>query len=337
MILNPKYAPVLILTLNRDLHFKNCVESLSKCLNADKTDLFIALDYPLNDSHYEGFDKIIKIIDTISGFKTINIIRRDVNYGIPRNFEDAMDKIFSVYDRVILSEDDNIFSSTFLNFVNGGLERYEKRKDIFSVSGYNHPYKMPKWYREDAYLRQDFTGWGVGLWKDKWHNIDTSIENFNDMFVKNYTKVSKYHKRALSQLISIKDSKDKNTVYVNYNVVSMNDGLLLLNMIDKNIYSVYPVNTRVINKGLDGTGARANINGNIIFRIFVKYFLNDNKVFLKQKLYNDNTEDIFLMDIQPNDDMNKFIYKQNQPSLIHRLILLIPRSIKKSIKIKLIS
>ena len=233
MILNPKYAPVLILTLNRDLHFKNCVESLSKCLNADKTDLFIALDYPLNDSHYEGFNKIIKIIDTISGFKTINIIRRDVNYGIPRNFEDAMDKIFSVYDRVILSEDDNIFSSTFLNFVNGGLERYETRKDIFSVSGYNYPYKMPKWYREDAYLRQDFTGWGVGLWKDKWHNIDTSIENFNDMFVKNYTKVSKYYKRALSQLISIKDSKDKNTVYVNYNVVSMNDGLLLLNMIDK--------------------------------------------------------------------------------------------------------
>ena len=127
MILNPKYAPVLILTLNRDLHFKNCVESLSKCLNADKTDLFIALDYPLNDSHYEGFDKIIKIIDTISGFKTINIIRRDVNYGIPRNFEDAMDKIFSVYDRVILSEDDNQYDQELTGVLSGKMMQKSKR------------------------------------------------------------------------------------------------------------------------------------------------------------------------------------------------------------------
>ena len=329
-----KFAPLLILTLNRDLHFKNCIESLSKCESSKKTDLFIALDYPLNDSHFKGYNKILKIIDNIKGFKSLNIIKRDVNFGIPLNFEDAMKQIFNEYDRVILSEDDNIFAPSFLNFVNKGLELYEKRKDIFSVSGYNHPFKIPSWYKDHMYLRQDFTGWGVGLWKDKWYDVDTSLENFHNMFFNNYMNINKYHKKAMHQLIHIKVS---NRIYVNANVVSMNDGLLLLNIIDKKMYSVYPVNTRVINKGLDGTGARSNINGNIIYRIFLKYFLNENKVFLKQNLYNDNTEDIFLMDLQPKDYINKFIYKQNQPSLIHRLILLIPRSIKKWMKIKLIT
>ena len=191
---------------------------------------------------------------------------------------------------------------------------------------------MPKWYRENAYLRQDFTGWGVGLWKDKWHNIDTSIENFNDMFVKNYTKVSKYYKRALSQLISIKDSKDKNTVYVNYNVVSMNDGLLLLNMIDKNIYSVYPINTKVVNRGLDGSGARLNKNTNLLNRVFHRYYLSSNMRYLRQTLSDTSTEYLFNTDLEVNHAINKFIHRKTRPSFGFRLLLMFPKPVRKWVK-----
>lgn len=49
------FSPVLICTLNRYVHFKRCIESLSACTYADKTDLFIGLDYPLKDEHWEGY------------------------------------------------------------------------------------------------------------------------------------------------------------------------------------------------------------------------------------------------------------------------------------------
>jgi len=52
------YAPVVIPTLNRHTHFKCCVESLATCTNADRTDLFIFLDYPLKDVHWEGYELI---------------------------------------------------------------------------------------------------------------------------------------------------------------------------------------------------------------------------------------------------------------------------------------
>ena len=40
------FYPVVIPTLNRFDHFRNCVESLVRCTHADKTELIIGLDFP---------------------------------------------------------------------------------------------------------------------------------------------------------------------------------------------------------------------------------------------------------------------------------------------------
>lgn len=40
------YYPVIIPTLNRFEHFKNCVESLANCTYAPETELIIGLDFP---------------------------------------------------------------------------------------------------------------------------------------------------------------------------------------------------------------------------------------------------------------------------------------------------
>ena len=99
-----QFAPVLIPTLNRYDHFRRCVESLSKCTHADKTDLHIALDYPANDSHWDGYNKIKEYLNEVSGFKSVNIIQRDQNYGSIQNIKDAREQVFQRYDRIILSE-----------------------------------------------------------------------------------------------------------------------------------------------------------------------------------------------------------------------------------------
>ena len=58
------FAPVLIPTLNRFNHFKSCLDSLRKCTYSDQTDLFIALDYPLKENHFEGYYKILNYLNT---------------------------------------------------------------------------------------------------------------------------------------------------------------------------------------------------------------------------------------------------------------------------------
>ena len=47
-------APVIIPTLCRYDHFKRLMESLNKCTWADKTDVYIGLDYPAKEEHRDG-------------------------------------------------------------------------------------------------------------------------------------------------------------------------------------------------------------------------------------------------------------------------------------------
>lgn len=120
-----KYAPIVIPTLNRFEHFKKCLESLEHCTGAEKTDVYIALDYPAKPSHEEGYRKISEYLNSLEsnhGFKTLNIIRREYNYGVgPHgNGKELVKMILETYDRIIFSEDDNIFSPNFIVFINKG-------------------------------------------------------------------------------------------------------------------------------------------------------------------------------------------------------------------------
>ena len=53
-----KYAPILIPTLCRADKFRKCIESLKKNKWAKYTAVYIALDYPLNDTHWCGYNEI---------------------------------------------------------------------------------------------------------------------------------------------------------------------------------------------------------------------------------------------------------------------------------------
>ena len=95
------FAPVLIPTLNRIDHLSRCIKSLANCNYADKTDLYIALDYPLNESHCEGYELIKKYLPSVTGFRTVTIFERDINYGVRKNLNEARKLIFKQYDKII--------------------------------------------------------------------------------------------------------------------------------------------------------------------------------------------------------------------------------------------
>lgn len=161
-----QYAPICIPTLNRYEHFKRCVESLSRCTHADKTELVIGLDYPPNEKYVEGWRKISEYLNTIKGFKKVTVFKRVENLGPIKNLADIKNYGFSHYDRIIASEDDNEFSPCFLDYTNKALEKYKDDESVLTTSGYvQQRYSCVK--DANMFFIEQGNAWGMGLWREK--------------------------------------------------------------------------------------------------------------------------------------------------------------------------
>lgn len=182
------FAPVIIPTLCRYEHFRACLESLSRCTWANKTDVFIGLDYPAKESHWNGYNKIKAYLQSNQkklNFKSFNVIERERNYGFgPHgNFRELRFFVLNFYDRLIASEDDNVFSPNFLVFMNRGLEKFKDDKSVLALNGYRHFYPIK--CSANTFIRQnvDFSAWGYGIWKDRIKMFDhANIHYFTNKF-----------------------------------------------------------------------------------------------------------------------------------------------------------
>lgn len=165
------FAPIAIPTLCRYEHFKQCLTSLSECTYAQQTDVYIGLDYPLHEKHWDGYNKIIDFLNHFdsSKFKKLIVIKRPYNFGIGINGNGSLlfQEVIEKYKCIIFTEDDNIFSPNFLDYINQGLEIYKDHKDILAICGYRHFYSIK--YGNNTIYRQnvDFTGWGYATWLDR--------------------------------------------------------------------------------------------------------------------------------------------------------------------------
>lgn len=264
------FAPVLIPTLNRDVHFKRCVESLSKCTHADKTDLYIAFDYPLKDIHWDGYRQIEKYLNKIKGFKSVSIIKRDENYGVRKNINNARKTIFEKYDSIIFSEDDNEFSPNFLDYINKGLDKFENDQRITAICGYNYPIKMSRSYTDkDYYYSKKFAGWGYGSWRNRKIRYEISTQELTKVVkdIQLINKLIRYHGLHILQnyLGYIKFKRDK-----------FGDGAITLQLTMNNEFCVFPSISKVRNHGHDGTGVNC---GRLSSNIYSNQHIDDKSYF----------------------------------------------------------
>jgi hypothetical protein len=154
------YAPVLIPTLCRFTHLKRCIDSLKRNSYAKYTPLYIALDYPAKEIHREGYNHISNYLNNLNGFLYVKVIYRDKNFGPEKNVFEARKILLEKYDRIIFSEDDNEFSPNFLEFINKGLNKFEKNANIFAICGYNYPINIQS--SNDYYFCQSL--FCMGIW-----------------------------------------------------------------------------------------------------------------------------------------------------------------------------
>jgi len=282
------YAPALIIVYNRLNHFKQCIESLMRNIGADQTDLFIAIDAPYRQEDRNDVESIYAYSKSITGFKSITIFMRDKNLGPRENLLSAVTDIYTMHDEIILSEDDNIFSVDFLEYMNQSLSFYRSRKDIVAICGYNYPVTLPKEYRGDVFAWTGFSAWGYGIWKDRWYEIDREppiqeLKNFlhNKKINKELDAIAGIYKPHLENIINSGHYSD--------------DTILCYNLFKNKKYCIFPTVSHVRNIGHDGSGIHC---GNDIHGKFLNQQISDGTKTIKLEY-----------DIEPDVTVNYTLYK----------------------------
>lgn len=240
-------APVVIPTLNRFVHFCRCIESLANNECASKTDLVIALDYPLAEKHWEGFTSIKEYLPTITGFKSVIIIERPYNYGANKNAYDIIDYVLERFDRFILTEDDNEFSPNFLNYINTSLEKYGTSEQVIAVTGYNRMIDTTG-YNKNIYAAISYSAWGTGFLRDDFRYLMNNViqMDYATSILKSWKKSYTLYKRYPSLLHGLLSIVKTGHV--------TGDTLVVSYMALNNKYCIWPTLSKVRNHGFDGGG-----------------------------------------------------------------------------------
>lgn len=244
-----EFAPVIIPTLCRYNHLKRLLESLEICKYADKTEVYIGVDYPANDKHRPGYEKIKEYLEAKQfRFKKVHIIYRERNYGIGDNGNqwDLFQRVSRHHKRYIFTEDDNEFSPNFLEYINLNLERYENDSSVLFVCGYlSKDLKLNTVYTQYS-TKYKFVAWGYGGWFSKSSFLfDKNIYQIllNHPKIKDFTKTYIGKSLYMSLIRMSKGSPRLGDVIM----------ATYQNLYD--VTSIFPTISKVRNYGWDGTGS----------------------------------------------------------------------------------
>lgn len=174
-------APVIVFAYKRKEELQQSIEALKHCTLAAETDLFLFSDGPRGEKDKKGVSEVREYIKSITGFKQVTYFFSEKNKGLANSIIGGVSKIFETYPTVIVLEDDLVASKNFLQFMNQTLSAFKSTPRVFSVSGYNYPFKIKRNEKNDVYFlpRPCSTGWAT--WKDKWINLDWEIKDFEEL------------------------------------------------------------------------------------------------------------------------------------------------------------
>lgn len=241
-------APLILFVYNRPDHTRNTLEALSKNIGAEDTELYIFSDGPKNEQAQPKIDEVRKVIDSYKskGFKRVEIIAAKKNKGLANSIISGVTSIINEYEKVIVLEDDLLTAPNFLLFMNKALDFYKDYENVYTIHGYCGDIKIPKAYQFDTYFVPTRIGsWGWGTWKNVWKKIDWKITDREDFF-NNKDMIDKFNymgndltKILRNQLANKIDTWDVQFCY---------------HLLKNNAFSVYPVLSKVQNKGTGEVG-----------------------------------------------------------------------------------
>lgn len=161
-------AAVLILFFNRPGFLEKTFESVRR---ARPSRLFLYQDGPRGEADLPALQACREVVSHIDWQCDVQTNYQTVNRGCdPSNYL-AQRWAFSLSERVIVLEDDDIISESFIPFCAEMLERYANDTRIGMIAGLNIDEKTTDIADDDYFFTTNFSIWGWASWRrvfDKW-------------------------------------------------------------------------------------------------------------------------------------------------------------------------
>jgi hypothetical protein len=240
--------PIAIFTYNRLRHTQETIAALSRNHLAQQSHLIIFSDGPKDNQSSDGVFKIRSYLRQVIGFKQIDIVEREKNWGFSHSIISGINETLKTYSGVIVVEDDIVTAPYFLTFLNSALLRYKDDHRIFSVTGFSPPpvvMTFPANYKEFVYLNSRFSSWGWATWKDRWQLANWNIADYEHL------KTDPAFKLSYSL-----PGRDRYKLFCDQLAGRINSWDILWDAAHhvNHAYCVYPRRSLVNNIGLDGSG-----------------------------------------------------------------------------------
>ena len=238
-------APIVIFAFNRLDTLKNTVSSLLQNKEAQDSDLFVFVDGARDGKPGEA-DKVKSVqeyVQSITGFKNVRFTFSEENKGLGKSVIQGVTAVIDQYKKAIVLEDDLVFASNFLAFMNEGLTRYEKEERVFSICGYSNQVKKPQDYSYDAYFCTRSSSWGWATWADRWDSVDWELKDW-DKYSKMKKEFNRWGGSDCFQMLRYVKESNKNLWAIRF----------CFSQFLQNKLSLFPTTSKVRNDGFDGSG-----------------------------------------------------------------------------------
>jgi Predicted glycosyltransferases len=184
-------APICLFTYNRLNEVLQTLEALQRNFLAPESELFIFSDGPKNEDDKHKVNAVRNHIQSVKGFKSVEIILSDENNGLASSIIHGVSQILEKYENVIVLEDDLITTPNFLNFMNEALNFYQNDTRIQSVNAYSFYLKNAK---SETYFQIRTGSWGWATWKNRWNKNIFDKEYIRKIIQSNPSILSEFKK-----------------------------------------------------------------------------------------------------------------------------------------------
>lgn len=161
----PVTAPIVLFAYARPEHTRRTLEALAANVLADQSDLIVYSDAARSKRDAEAVSAVRELIRATSGFCSVTLIERELNFGLARNIIEGVSEVLRQHERLIVLEDDMVTSPYFLRYMNEALERFADEDRIVSIHGYVYPVVggLP-----EAFFLPGADCWGWATWRRGW-------------------------------------------------------------------------------------------------------------------------------------------------------------------------
>ena len=185
---------VLILFFNRPKLLAQVFEQVKKARPAR---LFLYQDGPRGERDMPGIEACRKVVADIDWECEVHHNYQEKNYGCDPSEYMAQKWAFSLSDKCIVLEDDDVPAVSFFGFCKELLDKYEHDTRISMIAGFNNEEITPD-ITSDYFFATTFSIWGWASWRrvtDQWDEFYTFLDDKENMRqLKNLIHTRRYRK-----------------------------------------------------------------------------------------------------------------------------------------------